>query len=102
MKIDSTTYKQLQEMIMQIHAKNNAPASQNVRNFKPLHRLIVDVLPNTRGRAIPAEEIFTEINKIGRVEAQTLFSTLAKMKSTGAIKGVRFANVPMMHYYFSL
>lgn len=64
-----------------------APATQNVRNPYPMHKLVIGALPTRKTRRMTAEEIQTKLTEYGyRVPKLGLAEALTKLCKRGAIE----------------
>lgn len=67
-----------------------APATQNVRNPYPLHKLVIGVLPTRKTRAMTMREIQAKLVEYGyRVPIQGLQQVVSKLTVRGAIASTK-------------
>lgn len=85
-----------------------APATQNVRNPYPMHKLIVGALPTHRKLAMTRPELKTRIESYGyRILDSSLIAALQSLRARGAVISVngtktnRNLGRPQSRYYFA-
>lgn len=67
-----------------------APATQNVRNPYPLHKLIIGVLPSYKGKGLTRDEIQAKLKGYGyKVSSGNLTVTLNRLSNRGTIRAVK-------------